>query len=214
MVKQDLAATIFKHHYETNEVMRAELRIRGFFPVLVGVESSNGHVASLYRKALDKLRISEIARLKVELSEEDYKKLEGMMWILRKKHECLSKEDKTKLKFFYKHSPTLKQAHSYALKLTQIFNTHSNRKSGIAKLQRWILSVEKSNIICFRTFIKTLKKYMPYIANYFKARQTFGFVEGFNNKIKVAKRRCYGILKTETLFQRLHLDLSGYELFA
>jgi len=33
---------------------------------------------------------------------------------------------------------------------------------------------------------------MDKITNYFINRQTSGFVEGLNNKIKVIKRRCYG----------------------
>jgi transposase len=41
-----------------------------------------------------------------------------------------------------------------------------------------------------------LDKYKSYIANYFKARKNSGFVERLNNKIKVAKRRCYGFIKT------------------
>ena len=52
------------------------------------------------------------------------------------------------------------------------------------------------------------------ITNYFINRQTSGFVEGFNNKIKVIKRRCYGILNVKHLFQPIHLDLEGYSLFA
>ena len=55
---------------------------------------------------------------------------------------------------------------------------------------------------------------MDEIANYFHDRQTSGFVEGFNNKIKVIKRCCYGILNVKHLFQRIQLDLSGYALFA
>jgi transposase len=172
------------------------------------------HVSKLYRKPLDDLRIKEMARLKSELSPEDYAKLEGMMWILRKKHECLSEVDKKKLGFLYKHSPILKKAHSYALRLTHIFNTHSNRKSAMAKIIRWIIAIEKSNLNIFDSFITSLNKYKPYIANYFKARKNSGFVEGLNNKIKVAKRRCYGFIKTESLFQRLFLDLQGYECYA
>ena len=45
-------------------------------------------------------------------------------------------------------------------------------------------------------------------------RQTSGFVEGLNNKIKVMKRRCYGIYNLKHMFQRLHLDISGYQLYA
>jgi transposase len=43
--------------------------------------------------------------------------------------------------------------------------------------------------------------------------RTSGFVEGFNNKVKVLKRRCYGITNLTHLFQRLYLDLGGYRLF-
>lgn len=172
------------------------------------------HVAKLYRKPLDKLRMKEMARLKKKLDENEYAKLEGMMWILRKQHECLSEADKEKLQLLYHYSQILKKAHRYALKLTQIFNTHCKRKSGMAKINRWIKSVEKNDLSCFDSFITTLRKYQPYIVNYFKRRKNSGFVEGLNNKIKVAKRRCYGLAKATTIFQRLFLDLQGYECYA
>ena len=81
-------------------------------------------------------------------------------------------------------------------------------------MDRWIDGVEQSELTCFKKFIKTLNKYRGSIANYFKSRKSSGFVEGLNNKIKVTKRRCYGFFKTESLFQRLFLDLKGYEVFA
>ena len=186
--------------------------IEVFGPQVVVVDRY--HVAKLYRKPLDKLRIKEMKRLKVALDSDEYAKLEGMMWILRKQHECLSEADKSKLELLYKYSPTLKRAHSYALKLTSIFNTYSGRKSGMAKINRWIKKVEKSEITCFDGFISTLKKYKPYIINYFKRRKNSGFVEGLNNKIKVAKRRCYGFSEVKTIFQRLFLDFQGFEIYA
>ena len=170
------------------------------------------HVAKLYRKPLDDLRIKEMSRLKKILPADEYKQLEGIMWILRKQHECLTEADKGKLALLYKYSPILKQAHSYALKLTQIFNSHCSRKSALAKIDRWINQVEKSELKCFDTFLETLKKYKPSIANYFKGRKNSGFVEGLNNKIKVIKRRCYGFTKPESLFQRLTLDLQGFQM--
>ena len=132
----------------------------------------------------------------------------------RKKYECLTEANKLALDTLYEYSPSLKKAHGYALKLTHIFNTHSNRKLGLAKLDRWIISVQKSDLKCFDKFIGTLKKYKPYIANYFKKRRNSGFVEGLNNKIKVVKRRCYGFFNNESLFQRLYLDLKGYAMIA
>ena len=172
------------------------------------------HVSKLYRQPLDTLRINEMARLKGTLDKTEYAKLQGMMWILRKKHECLSESDKTSLQVLYTHSPALKKAHRQALKLTQIFNTHSSRRSGIAKINRWITSVEKEGLSYFKSVVKTLRKYLPTIANYFKGRKNSGFVEGLNNKIKVLKRRCYGLSNITSVFQRMFLDLQGYECYA
>jgi len=73
-------------------------------------------------------------RLKSELEKHEYAKLDNMMWILRKNHECLSKYEKEQLSLLYYHSPKLKEAHAHALKLTNIFNTHQNRKSAFTKI--------------------------------------------------------------------------------
>ena len=55
---------------------------------------------------------------------------------------------------------------------------------------------------------------MEIITNYFTRRSNSGWVEGLNNKIKVLKRRCYGIANPISLFRRIWLDLRGYEAFA
>ena len=60
--------------------------------------------------------------------------------------------------------------------------------------------------------LKLFKKYKTSIAHYFKDRKNSGFVEGLNNKIKVAKRRYYGFTKTASLLQRLILDLQGFQM--
>jgi transposase len=54
---------------------------------------------------------------------------------------------------------------------------------------------------------------MEIVTNYFTNRSNSGWVEGLNNKIKVLKRRCYGITNPISLFRRIWLDLSGYEAF-
>jgi transposase len=46
-----------------------------------------------------------------------------------------------------------------------------------------------------------------------KGKKNSGFVEGMNNKIKVAKRRCYGFLSVKTIFQRPFLDFQGFEIY-
>ncbi len=172
------------------------------------------HVAKLYRKGLDTLRKQELRRLKTELSAEDYKHLQGVMWALRKKEEERTDEEKDRLERLFGYSPQLKIAYNLCNALTDIFDKNMRKRRAKFTLKNWMKRVQDSTVHCFDTFVKTLEKWIDEIANYFLERQTSGFVEGLNNKIKVIKRRCYGILNVKHLFQRIHLDLSGYALFA
>jgi transposase len=168
------------------------------------------HVAKNYRSAIDTLRKKEMKRLKTELSEKDYKKLKNVMWILRKQHNTLSDEEKETLSLLFKYSPLIKKSYNFRNKLTAIFNQFISQKQAKRKIKQWIKNVENSELTCFNTFIKTLKKLWNEILNYFINRLNSGFVEGLNNKIKVIKRRCYGIFNVENLFQRISIDLTGY----
>jgi transposase len=51
------------------------------------------------------------------------------------------------------------------------------------------------------------------ITNYSPHRSNSGWIEELNNKIKVLKRRCYGIANPISLFRRIWLNLNGYEAF-
>ncbi|MCB1823001.1 MAG: transposase, partial [Candidatus Competibacteraceae bacterium] len=44
-------------------------------------------------------------------------------------------------------------------------------------------------------------------------QHTSGFVEGLNNKLKLLKRRCFGLDNPVELFRRLWLDLEGPRLW-
>ena len=57
----------------------------------VNVVIDRFHVAKNYRKCIDSLRKQELKRLKKELTEAEYKKLKGAMWVLRKKEEALTR---------------------------------------------------------------------------------------------------------------------------
>ena len=175
----------------------------------VNVVIDRFHVAKNYRKSIETLRKKEMRRLKSELSEDDYKKLKNIMWILRKNDADLSDEEKETLNLLFKYSPLIKKAYNFRNKLTSIFNQTLSLKQAKRKIKKWIENVEKSNLTCFNTFIKTLKKLWNETLNYFIDRLNSGFVEGLNNKIKVLKRRCYGIFNVENLFQRVSIDLAG-----
>lgn len=172
------------------------------------------HVAKLYRKDLDGLRKKEMNRLKKELPEEEYKKLKGVMWILRKNVKELTDEELEILKCLFRHSPILELAYKLCNELTDIFEDDISKSVATIRINDWKKKVKESGLKCFNKFLSTLDKYWDKIINYFINRQTSGFVEGLNNKIKVIKRRCYGILNVKHLFQRIYLDLDGYSLYA
>ena len=172
------------------------------------------HVAKLYGKGLDELRKKELARLRKTLPKEQYKELEGVLWILRKRPENLEVKDQAILAKLFQHSPLLKQAYQFKNELTQILDSDVDRRRGKQRITGWMNRVKKSSVHCFDTFLKTLETYKNEVANYFLDRLTSGFVEGLNNKIKVIKRRCYGLKNIGHLFQHLYLDLCGYALYA
>lgn len=171
------------------------------------------HVAKLYRGAVDTLRKKELKRLKQELPEADYKKLKGVMWVLRKSKKALTDNDLSTLDVLFQHSPSLKLAYTFSQELTEIFDQDFSRRQAQHKMKVWKKRVKQSGLTCFKKFLKTLGHYLPEILNYFLNRHTSGFVEGLNNKIKVIKRRCYGILNVDHLYQRIYLDLEGYARF-
>jgi transposase len=134
------------------------------------------------------------------------------MWALRKSPQQQSEKEKQVLSRLFNHSASLKVSYQLSEALTKILNTKTSRSGGIRRLRNWISRVNESDARCFDTFIKTLEKWMPEIANYFTHRESSGFVEGFNNRIKVLKRRCYGIVDRKHLYQRISLDLSNWLL--
>jgi transposase len=87
----------------------------------------------------------------------------------------------------------LKQAPQLREELTAIFETEHSKETGQAAIEDWQQRVRASGLRCFDGFLTTLGNWLEEITNYFVSRLTSGFVEGFNNKIKVLKRRCYGL---------------------
>ena len=65
--------------------------------VSVEVVVDRFHVAQNYRECVDKVRKKECRRLKAELTAEEYEKLAGVMWIVRKNKGDLTDMEREKL---------------------------------------------------------------------------------------------------------------------
>ena len=213
-------SSIPKHLRKTVRVFCTDLyegfinAAKEFFGRKIRIVADRFHVANLYRKSLDNLRKKEIKRLKKELPKEEYKSFKNIMWVLRKNVDDLTEADVEMIKKLKPHTPDLVTAYLLCLTLTHVFKSSITKEQARYQLRGWKGLVHKFGIKCFDSFLKTMETRMEEITNYFVERQSSGFVEGLNNKIKVIKRRCYGIINRNHLFQRLFIDLRGYELFA
>lgn len=170
------------------------------------------HVAQTYRKGADTLRKQEQKRLKKEMRESEYQQLKGLLWAFRKHPDDLKEKDHQILEIAFTHSPDLKKAYELRNSMTEIFDKPLSKPEAIEHFKNWMEAVKQSGLNCFDSFLKTLNTFQSQIANYFNNRCNSGFVEGLNNKIKVIKRRCYGIFNIQHLRQRILLDTLGAEL--
>ena len=172
------------------------------------------HVARMYRECADEVRKRETRRLKKEMSQQEYEEIKGVMWIFRKNEEDLEEEEKPKLEKLFIYSPELEKAYRLREEMRAIFEKKLSKGRAKKEINRWEEEVKRSGLRCFDKFLKTLEEWKEEITNYFVDRKSSGFVEGFNNKVKVLKRRCYGISNVVHFFKRLVIDVEGYQRFA
>ena len=184
------------------------------FKKKVPVVADRFHVRKLYRKSVVNLRKSELVRLKKALTKAEYAKLKPSIAILSKHKDYFTESEKTVVEQLFLLSPRLKLAYQFSRDLSDIFDSHVTHEFAKEKMTQWIETVTHSQLACFNHFIKILSKYQSEISNCFIQCHNSGFVEGFNNKVKVLKRRCYGLSRATKLFQRLILDTMGLSRFA
>lgn len=171
------------------------------------------HVAKLYREGFETLRKREWRHLRRSLSKSDLKTFKNVHWLLRHRWAELTSDERRLLNDLFVRSPKIKEAYDAREALTAIYESRLSKGQGKRKLRGWMQRVNNRKLICFDRFLGTLNTHFEEITNYFVNRHTSGFVEGLNNKIKVLKRRCYGITNLTHLYQRVCLDFNGYARF-
>jgi transposase len=171
------------------------------------------HVARAYRDCADTVRQKELTRLKSALPKAEYAEITGAMWPFRKQPGALTPEERELLERVFRYSPKIEAAYRLREDLTDLFERDDTKAGAKRAIRVWCKRVRESGLAEFESVLGTLDRWMEEITNDFQGRQTSGFVEGFNNRVKVLKRRCYGIFNVGSLFQRLTLDWHGYQLF-
>ena len=171
------------------------------------------HIARLYRESLESLRKREWKRLRQTLTKPKLDQFKNVHWLLRYRRKDLTDDARRILNRLFALSPQLKEAYTACQALTEIYESPLSKGQGKRKIRGWMQGVRNRGLRCFDRFLGTLNTHFEEITNYFVNRQTSGFVEGLNNKLKVLKRRCYGITNLNHLYQRVCLDLNGYARF-
>jgi len=106
-------------------------------------------------------------RLKKELSEQAYGKLQGVMWAFRKPWQNLSEEQQAALLLLFQHVPVLKDAYIHRETLTGIFTHDIDKAQAERQSDQWLAWINALVLACFAPFVITLNNWRDKVTNYF-----------------------------------------------
>jgi transposase len=172
------------------------------------------HVAVQYRNAVDEVRKQECRRINAGRPADQALPAAELRPLVRREWPSLTPTQQGQLVELFEQTPTLASACVLRTTLTAIFECTPDRATAQARIEAWSAQVKASGLSCFDKFLNTLHNWQDGILNYFDGRYNSGFVEGLNNKLKLLKRRCFGLDDPVELFRRLWLDIEGARLWA
>jgi transposase len=135
------------------------------------------------------------------------------MWPFRKRPGELKPQAWALLEQVCTDSPTIEAAYHLREDLTDLCERDDTQVGAKGAIRAWGKRVRQSGLAAFESCLGTIDRGREESTNDFPGRQTSGLVEGCTNRVKVLKRRGYGIFNVGSLFQRLTLDVHGYQLF-
>jgi len=119
--------------------------------------------------------------------------IKGIRWLLLKNEKNLNdeKDERRQLEQALQINKPLAEAYYLKEELGQLW-LKNTREQAEAFLTSWATRAWATTIQPLRQFVKTLLGHRTGILNWFDYRISTGPLEGFNNKIKVLKRKAYG----------------------
>ncbi|MGI0481956.1 ISL3 family transposase [Geminocystis sp. CENA526] len=164
------------------------------------------HIMKQINEELDAYRKKQKREVeKIENKTEREEKLEGLKYSkypLLKKKEELNEVEKEKLEQVKKVAPLLLEMYEQKEALRDIFNSEIKEDEALDKIGNWLAVAQKY----FPKSCETIRRWIGEILGYFDNRTTQGTVEGINQKIKLIKRRAYGMTNFENFRQRILLN--------
>jgi len=135
--------------------------------------------------------------------------LKGCRWLLVRNEADLSETEVSRLEAMFLVAPELASLHRLKEDFRLIFERGKDREAARVDLQEWIDRAQASGLGKLNKFVKTLRRRLEDILNYFPNGLSSGTVEGLNNKIKVIKRCAYGYRNFEHFCLRVRVECDG-----
>jgi len=129
------------------------------------------------------------------------------MWEFRLDPKDLKPEQREALERLFAEVPVLKDVYDVRVRFKEIFDTTPDPATAEQQLAELRQRTESLGLD-FSKFWTTYDNWKTGILNYFDGRYTSAAVEGINNKARVITKRCYGVKSSDTLWNRLILDLN------
>ena len=154
------------------------------------------HIMRHLGDALDTVRKSEYRRLQGK----DRKYIKGQKYTLLSRKENLTLEGRRALKELLAVNKRLNKAYLLKESFGQLW---SYRREGWARrfFENWKAALKWQRLEPYEKFAALIERHWDGIAAYCQEENkvSLGFVEGFNNKIRVIQRRAYGLRDEEYL---------------
>jgi transposase len=129
------------------------------------------------------------------------------MWEFRRDPRTLKEIEQQNLDKLFEAIPALRTLYQFRVRFKEIFDTAPDRQTAGRQLRQLRQEMAESELD-FGPFWATYDDWKTEILNYFDEGHTSAAVEGVNNKARVIIKRSYGIKSTDTLWNRLILDLN------
>ena len=141
------------------------------------------------------------------MSKAEQKRFRSLMWEFRRNPMNLKPEEHAALDRLFSELPVLKKLYEVRVRFKEIFDTAPDVATAESQLAELRQRTEALGLD-FSKFWTTYDNWKTGILNYFDGRYTSAAVEGINNKARVITKRCYGVKSSDTLWNRLILDLN------
>lgn len=157
------------------------------------------HIAKKINEAVDKVRRKEFTKA----DEQERKRMKKKRFLILARQKRLDDSKRESLFDLLDINKQLYSAYLIKEQALDIFD-EKNPDSAMKRLKKWFRNVAETGIEQFEPVLKTIKRYLYGIKNYFKHQLTNAASEGFNNKINVIKRKAYGFRDLEYFMLKIY----------